>query len=72
MSPESIAQLAILREKSRAGTITLEEQKEALRIMREDRVAAATTSAKSKARKSDAAAKKAISSDDLLSELEGL
>lgn len=68
----SIQKLAILREKSRNNTITQEEMREAIALMREGRVAAAATSAKAKSTKSAATAKKNINSDDLLKELEGL
>jgi len=73
MNSEIHARLDILRQKSRDNTITMEEVKESMILMREGRIAAAGTSAASKARKSTAAAKKApINSDDLLSELGGL
>lgn len=52
--------------------MTQEEYKEVLRELRVDRVKAGEVSAASKARKSTAAAKKNINSDDLLGELDGL
>ena len=59
-----------LREKSKMNTITIEEMKEAVTLMREGRVAASATSAKAKATKS--AAKKSVDSEDLLSQLDAL
>lgn len=64
--------LAELRAKTLNNTVTQEELKEAIILMRNGRVQAAATSAKSKATRSTAAAKKNINSDDLLSELDGL
>lgn len=64
--------LAILRQKTADNTITKEELTEAIVLMRQGRVAASATSAKAKATKSVATAKKNIDSNDLLSELDGL
>jgi hypothetical protein len=72
LSPEAQARLATLRQKARDNTLTKEECAEAIAMMRQERVAASATSAASKARKSTAAAKKNVNSDDLLSELDGL
>ena len=72
LTPETSARIQLLRQKSRDGTITQEELREALAMLREDRAMSADTSAKSKARKSVAAEKKNINSDDLLGELDGL
>lgn len=72
MSPEMQAQIQIWRQKSRDGTITQDELREALKALREDRVRAATTSEASRGRKAATRAKAAVNSDDLLSELEGL
>jgi hypothetical protein len=66
MTPEQQGRIQVLRAKSREGTLTLEEMREAIIIMRQDRVSASQTSARSKATKS----KTAVNSDDLLSELE--
>lgn len=71
MSTENINErLAILRQKSRDNTITQEEIREAIVLMREGRVGAAATSAKSRSAKSKA--KEGVNSDDLLSELDGI
>lgn len=67
MSPEQQARIQALRAKAREGTLTLEESREAIILLREDRVAASATSAASKARK---APKAPVNSDDLLAELE--
>jgi len=73
LSPETIERIAVLRQKSRENTLTQEEMREAINLMRNERLTAHATSATSKARKSTAAAKKGpINSDDLLSELDGL
>lgn len=69
MTPEVSQHLTILRQKSLAGTLTREEMKEAVALMRESRVSASAKSAKSKATK--AAKAKPIDSDDLLAELDG-
>jgi hypothetical protein len=69
MTPETQAKIQMFRQKSREGTITTEELREALAIMREDRVGAQTTSTASRTKK---AAKAAINSDDLLGELDSL
>ena len=73
MNSEIHQRLAVLRQKSRDNTLTMEEIRESITLMREGRVQAAATSATSKARTSTAKAKKApIDSNDLLSELDGL
>lgn len=59
------AKIQLYRQKAREGTLTQEEMKEALIFLRKGRVAAAQTSATSRARKAP------INSDALLSELEG-
>lgn len=63
---EAQARIQELRQKSLAGTITTDEMKEAIALMREDRVRAATSSAKSRAAKAPTR-----SAEDMLSELEG-
>lgn len=70
LSPEMQSRLAELRQKSRENAITKEELQEALSMMRQERVGASATSATAKAKKSTAAAKKNIDSDDLLSQLD--
>lgn len=72
ISPEMQAKMAEWRQKARDNTLTKEEMKEAIKLMRTERVGAAATSAASKTRKSAATAKKNIDSDDLLSQLDGL
>ena len=67
MFENSQQRLQELRAKSREAPLSLEEVREAIKIMRGDRERAAAVSATSKARKAPAA-----SSADLLSELEGL
>lgn len=48
MSPEAMIRLQELRNKARQGNISLEELRESIKLMREDRVTAAETSAKKK------------------------
>lgn len=69
-SPEMQIKIAEWRRKSREGTLTQEEMKEAILTLRQDRVGAAATSAGSRAKK--ASAKTPINSDDLLAELDKL
>ena len=68
MTPETQARIQELRAKSAAGTITTEELREAITVLRQARGAAPQATAGTKARAK--AAKP--NSDDLLSELEGL
>jgi hypothetical protein len=70
LSPEMLNKVAEWRAKSAAGTLTLDEMREAIVIMRGNRISAAKTAASSPSSK----AKKgpARSADDLLGELEGL
>lgn len=72
MSPEVSAKVQLWRQKSREGTLTLEETREALAFLRSDRVHAAASSKAASTRKATGAAKKAIDSDSLLDELGGL
>lgn len=72
MSPEMQTQIQIWRQKAREGTLTQEEMRQAIAALRQDRVAASATSAKARATKSAATAKKNINSDDLLGELDNL
>lgn len=69
MSPEMQIKIQDWRAKARAGTLTQDEMREAMAALREDRVAAAATSAKSRAAKPG---KAVVSSEDLLAELDGL
>lgn len=68
LTPEGQLKVQLWRQKSREGTLTPEELREAIIFLRQDRVTAAATSEKSRAKK----AKPAANSDDLLNELEGL
>ena len=62
--------IQLWRQKSRDGTITVAEMREAVQAMRAERVGAAGVSAASKEKKATTAAKKApIDSDSLLGEL---
>jgi hypothetical protein len=58
------------RSKARAGTLTLEETREAIKVLRAGRSLIATATGGSKTNRATKAAKP--SGDDLLSELEGL
>jgi hypothetical protein len=69
ISPELSAKIAVWRQKSLDGTITIEEQREAVRLMREGRLAAAQASSASKRTKAKA---EVPSADDLLNELDGI
>lgn len=66
LSIEAQSRIAHIREKVKSNTVTKEELREAIALMREDRVGAAAVSAKAKARKAKPDA------DAMLSELEGL
>lgn len=69
MNDQIIEKIAMLRAKARENTLTPDEMKEAIQLLRQGRVAAAGTSAKSKATK---ASKAPVNSEALLNELEGL
>lgn len=69
MSPETQARLVILRQKSVEGTITMEELREGVLLMRADRVAGASASDGSRRAKAKAVVK---SADEMLDELGGL
>lgn len=66
LSPEAQTRISELRAKSNAGTITLDEMKEVVRLMREGRASSIDAQAKTKAKKATRSA------DDMLSELGGL
>lgn len=66
LSPEDQSRLSALRSKALDGSISMEEMKEVIRILRQGRLAAATSAANSKAKK----ATKSV--DAMLSELGGL
>ena len=63
------SKIAVWREKQAAGTLTLEEMKEAIQALRGGRVSAAIASSVSKAKKAPVVIP---ASDDLLDELRGL
>lgn len=69
-SPEIINKVNEWRRKAADGTITLEEQKEAILLLRQNRTSALTASAGAK--KKPSAKKPAKSADELLNELDGL
>jgi len=69
MTPETQAQIGIWREKALAGTLTQEEMRDAIILLRQERVGAAKTSAASREKK---AAKAPVDADALLNELEGM
>lgn len=66
ISPEAQAKVQLWRQKAKDNTLTLEEMKEAVIYLRQDRMAAAQTSSASKAKKAP------INSDSLLGELDNL
>lgn len=66
MTPETSAKLQLWRQKAIDGTLTKEEMRDAIILLREDRVRAAAVSTKSKVKKAP------IDTDALLGELEGL
>lgn len=66
MTPELLSKIAIWRQKAVLGTLSEEEMKEAILIMRADRRGAAIASDKSRKAKATTAIP---SADDLLSEL---
>lgn len=66
MSPEVSSKLATWRQKALDNTLTQEEMREAIKLMRGDRVGASIASAKSRTAKAKA---EIPSADDLLSEL---
>lgn len=71
-TPQQSLQIQAWRKKVSAGTITKEELREAMELLRQGRAMAHETSATSRARKSTTAAKKNVDSDKLLGELDGL
>lgn len=66
-SPEQSAQIQVWRRQANDGTITVEELRKALELLRQGRAGAHATSAASRTRKATAA--KVVNSDDLLKEL---
>lgn len=66
-SLETSAKIQMWRQKAAAGTLTLEEQKEIIETLRQDRVGASISSTKSRTAKADA--KKPIDTGALLGDL---
>jgi hypothetical protein len=66
MTPMVQEKIALLRQKAIDGTLTVEETKEAVILLREGRMGAAIASDKAR---SKVAKKVVLSADDLLSEL---
>jgi hypothetical protein len=69
MSPEIRSRIAILQQKAIAGTLTIEEMREGVQLMRADRVAGASASDSSRRAKAKAVIK---SADEMLDELGGI
>ena len=69
MSPELQSKISIWRAKAVAGTLSVEEMKEAIRALRQDRVGARIPSATSRRKTAKAAIPDA---NDLLAEMGGL
>lgn len=67
MTPELNAKIAIWRQRALEGTLTLEEQREAILLLREGRVNAARASEAS--RRTGKAKAKIKSADEMLDEL---
>lgn len=73
MSEVILSNIQIWRAKAAAGTLTIEETRQAIAAIRKERVGAAAVSANAKATKAAAAAKKApIDSDSMLNDFMGL
>ena len=66
MSPEVSARLAVLKQKASENTLTIDEMREGVRLMREDRKVASTVSAVSRTKRARAEIK---SADEMLDEL---
>lgn len=67
--PDAHLKLAEYRRKQADGTITLDEMRDAVRLMRQGRLASAEAAAKAK---KVAGGKPAVNADSLLSQLESL
>jgi hypothetical protein len=73
MSPENSAKIQAWRQASREGTLSQDQLREAITLIREGRVGASTTSSKARTASATSRAKKApVNSDSLLDELDGL
>lgn len=68
-SPEQITRIQALRARATAGTLTLEDMRETIILMRQGRVSVGTSTKKTKSKAEKGPAK---SADQLLSELGGL
>jgi plasmid rolling circle replication initiator protein Rep len=66
VTPEIQSKIAVWRQKALDGTLTLEEMKEAVKLMREGRVSAASASDSSRRKTAKAEIK---SADEMLDEL---
>lgn len=71
-TPEQSARIQLLRQKITQGTITQEELKEGMALLRLQREGAHATADGARTKRASAAAKKNINSDALLGELDGL
>ncbi len=69
-TPELINRVQELRRKVHDGTITLDEQKEAIILLRAGRISAAQAASASKSTKAKKAPKQ--SAEDMLAELDGM
>lgn len=72
MTQETLLRLQLLRAKGREGTLTQEECREAIALLRADRGATAQATAGSKVSRARKTAAAKPNGDDLLSELENL
>jgi len=66
MTPETRYRISILQQKAIDGTLTLDEMREGVKLMREDRTSGASSSDSSRRAKAKAVIK---SADDMLDEL---
>jgi hypothetical protein len=71
-SPEITARIAQLRVKASDGTISIEEMRESVKLIRQGRMVAADAAAKSKSASGGKAKKPTKSADEMLNELAGL
>lgn len=68
MTPETLGKIAVWQAKALDGTLTLEEQREAIAVMRADRKMSASTGSSTSARRAKAKAE-IPDADDMLGEL---
>jgi len=71
LTPETQMKVAEWRRKAREGTLSTEEARDALRMLREDRVSAGSTVAKAAKTKSLKAQAAAVDTKSLLAKLKG-